>query len=93
MKVNKRGIVAAGVNVVAGLLCLPAFLAFGLTIFGTFLTRSGILSSIHAFGDGPVGMYFLGFLALVVLAGVALDRVLAQLPPLRGKIAVSRPRP
>lgn len=43
-------------------------LAFSLTIFGTFLTRSGILSSIHAFSSGPVGMFFLGFLALV-LAG------------------------
>jgi cytochrome c-type biogenesis protein CcmF len=43
-------------------------LAFALTIFGTFLTRSGILSSIHAFGSGPVGMIFLGFLGVVVLA-------------------------
>lgn len=42
-------------------------LAFALTIFGTFLTRSGILSSIHAFSSGPVGMFFLGFLALIVL--------------------------
>jgi cytochrome c-type biogenesis protein CcmF len=30
-------------------------IAFSLTIFGTFLTRSGILSSIHAFSSGPVG--------------------------------------
>jgi len=42
-------------------------LAFALTIFGTFLTRSGIISSIHAFSSGPVGLFFLGFLALVVL--------------------------
>ena len=28
---------------------------FSLTILGTFLTRSGVLSSVHAFGDGPVG--------------------------------------
>jgi cytochrome c-type biogenesis protein CcmF len=42
-------------------------LAFALTIFGTFLTRSGILSSIHAFSSGPVGLFFLGFLAVVVL--------------------------
>lgn len=42
-------------------------LAFALTIFGTFLTRSGIISSIHAFGSGPVGILFLGFLAFVVL--------------------------
>ena len=28
---------------------------FALTILGTFLTRSGVLNSVHAFGDGPVG--------------------------------------
>ena len=33
-------------------------IAFSLTIFGTFLTRSGILSSIHAFSSGPVGGIF-----------------------------------
>jgi len=47
-------------------------IAFALTIFGTFLTRSGILSSIHAFSSGPVGMFFLGFLALVVLGSFGL---------------------
>ena len=35
---------------------------FSLTILGTFLTRSGVLSSVHAFGDGPVGAYLLGVL-------------------------------
>ncbi len=45
---------------------------FSLTIFGTFLTRSGILSSIHAFSSGPVGMYLLGFLAFVLLASFGL---------------------
>lgn len=43
-------------------------IAFSLTIFGTFLTRSGILSSIHAFSSGPVGIFFLAFLAFI-LAG------------------------
>jgi len=47
-------------------------LAFALTIFGTFLTRSGILSSIHAFSSGPVGILFLGFLALVVVGSFGL---------------------
>ncbi len=47
-------------------------LAFSLTLFGTFLTRSGILSSIHAFSSGPVGMFFLGFLAVVVLGSFGL---------------------
>ncbi len=58
-------------------------IAFSLTIFGTFLTRSGILSSIHAFSSGPVGMFFLGFLALVVLGSFGLlawraDRLRSQ---------------
>jgi cytochrome c-type biogenesis protein CcmF len=48
---------------------------FLLTILGTFLTRSGILSSVHAFAGGEIGYYFLGFLgvtlvfSLVLLAG------------------------
>ncbi len=41
-------------------------LTFSLVIFGTFLTRSGILGSVHAFADGPVGVMFLSFLALVL---------------------------
>jgi cytochrome c-type biogenesis protein CcmF len=43
-------------------------LTFSLTLFGTFLTRSGVVSSVHAFGDGPVGPVFLAFF-LVVMAG------------------------
>jgi cytochrome c-type biogenesis protein CcmF len=46
--------------------------AFSLTIFGTFLTRSGILSSIHAFSSGPVGGFFLGFLTLILLSSFGL---------------------
>ena len=51
---------------------LLIIIAFSLTIFGTFLTRSGILSSIHAFSSGPVGMYFLGFLAFVLISSLGL---------------------
>jgi len=43
-------------------------LTFSLTLFGTFLTRSGVVSSVHAFGDGPVGPVFLAFF-LAVMAG------------------------
>jgi cytochrome c-type biogenesis protein CcmF len=53
--------------------------AFSLTIFGTFLTRSGILSSIHAFSSGPVGGFFLGFLAFVLLASFGLVAYRADL--------------
>jgi cytochrome c-type biogenesis protein CcmF len=40
---------------------------FLLTILGTFLTRSGVISSVHAFGDGPIGAYFLGFIAITLV--------------------------
>jgi cytochrome c-type biogenesis protein CcmF len=45
---------------------------FALTILGTFLTRSGVLSSVHAFSEGPIGMYFLGFIAVVLIASFAI---------------------
>ncbi len=45
---------------------LLIILTFALTILGTFIIRSGIISSVHAFGDGPVGPYFLGFFIVVV---------------------------
>jgi cytochrome c-type biogenesis protein CcmF len=47
-------------------------LAFCLSIFGTFLTRSGVLNSIHSFTEGPLGAWFLGFLAFVAVASAAL---------------------
>jgi len=47
-------------------------LTFGLTIFGTFLTRSGIIGSVHSFTQGSIGAFFLGFLALVLLVSFSL---------------------
>jgi cytochrome c-type biogenesis protein CcmF len=47
-------------------------LAFALSLFGTFLTRSGILSSIHSFTQSSIGPWFLGFITLVVAAATAL---------------------
>jgi len=47
-------------------------LTFGLTLFGTFLTRSGILSSVHSFTQGTIGAFFLGFIALVLLVALGL---------------------
>jgi cytochrome c-type biogenesis protein CcmF len=47
-------------------------LTFSLTLFGTFLTRSGVIASVHAFSQGSIGVFFLSFLALVVLTGLAL---------------------
>lgn len=45
---------------------------FLLTILGTFLTRSGVLSSVHAFAQGTIGYYFLAFIALVLLFSLVL---------------------
>ena len=45
---------------------------FLLTILGTFLTRSGIVSSVHSFTTGTIGYYFLGFIAVVMVASLIL---------------------
>jgi cytochrome c-type biogenesis protein CcmF len=42
------------------------FTTFLLSIFGTFLTRSGIVSSVHAFAESSIGAWFVTFLALTV---------------------------
>ncbi|MCU1286588.1 MAG: cytochrome c assembly protein [Acidobacteriales bacterium] len=41
------------------------FITFLLSIFGTFLTRSGVVSSVHAFANSPIGSWFLTFLAII----------------------------
>ncbi len=45
---------------------------FSLTILGTFLTRSGVIESVHAFSDSDIGGLLLGFFGLVVVTGVGL---------------------
>ena len=46
---------------------LLAILAFSLSLLGTFIVRSGVLSSVHAFATDPArGLFILGFLAIVV---------------------------
>lgn len=47
-------------------------LTFLLSVFGTFITRSGVISSVHAFADGGIGGYFLGFLGLMLVLSVGL---------------------
>jgi cytochrome c-type biogenesis protein CcmF len=47
-------------------------LTFLLTLFGTFLTRSGLLWSVHSFASGPLGAYFLGFIGIVLSISLAL---------------------
>ncbi len=43
------------------------FCTFMLCILGTFLTRSGVVSSVHAFANSKIGNWFVGFMAIVVL--------------------------
>jgi cytochrome c-type biogenesis protein CcmF len=45
---------------------------FLLTVFGTFLTRSGILSSVHAFPNTGIGPYFITFLLAAAILAVVL---------------------
>lgn len=45
---------------------------FSLTILGTFLTRSGVINSVHAFSEGDVGPWLLAFFSIVVIAAIVL---------------------
>src|SRR5439155_225872 len=61
---------------------------FSLTILGTFLTRSGVLESVHSFTESPIGPWILTFFGLVVFTSVGLiawrgDRHVGR-RPLRG---------
>ena len=56
-------------------------LTFVLTIFGTFLTRSGVISSVHSFTQSGLGPYFLTFLAFILLVSIGL--LLYRLPDLK----------
>ncbi len=51
---------------------------FALTILGTFLTRSGVIASVHAFSQSTVGPLLLLFLALIVVGSLALFAVRAS---------------
>jgi cytochrome c-type biogenesis protein CcmF len=56
---------------------------FALSILGTFLTRSGVVNSIHSFVQSPVGPALLGFLAVVLAFSTAL--LMWRLPVLRSE--------
>jgi cytochrome c-type biogenesis protein CcmF len=61
-------------------------LTFVLTIFGTFLTRSGVISSVHSFTQSGLGPFFIGFLLFVI--AVAAGLVVYRLPELRTSATV-----
>jgi cytochrome c-type biogenesis protein CcmF len=56
-------------------------LTFLLTIFGTFITRSGLISSVHSFAQSPIGFHFATF--LVVCLVVSFGLVIYRLPRLK----------
>ena len=56
-------------------------LTFFMTIFGTFLTRAGLIASVHAFAQSSIGIYFVYFLACIVV--VTFTLVLYRWPELR----------
>jgi cytochrome c-type biogenesis protein CcmF len=58
-------------------------LAFCLALFGTFLTRSGVLNSIHSFAESSIGAWLLG--AVCVSAGASIALILARLDVLRAR--------
>jgi cytochrome c-type biogenesis protein CcmF len=51
---------------------LLIILTYDLVIFGTFLTRSGVLSSVHAFAQSAIGPLFFGFITFTLITSVAL---------------------
>ncbi len=58
-------------------------LAFCLSLFGTFLTRSGVINSIHSFTQSSIGPWFLAFICIAVAFSVGL--ILFRLPLLRAR--------
>jgi cytochrome c-type biogenesis protein CcmF len=64
-------------------------LAFELSILGTFLTRSGVINSIHSFAKSSIGAWFLFFLVTSALFSTAL--ILWRLPLLRAKTKLESP--
>jgi cytochrome c-type biogenesis protein CcmF len=62
---------------------LLIMVAFFLSIFGTFVVRSGILASVHAFALSEIGPFFLTFLGLAIVGSLAL--FFWRLPRLRSE--------
>ncbi len=60
-----------------------AIAGFFMTFFGTFLTRSGVVSSVHSFAESPIGPNYLMYLAALMLISVTIYAIRAPsiLPP------------
>jgi cytochrome c-type biogenesis protein CcmF len=68
---------------------LLVILAFSLSLFGTFLTRSGVVNSIHSFTQSSIGPWFLAFIAIVVAASLVV--LFSRLPLLRSPTRLESP--
>ena len=64
-------------------------LAFELSVFGTFLTRSGVINSIHSFAKSSIGAWFLAFVVITALFSLFL--ILWRLPLLRARTKLESP--
>ncbi len=66
--------------------------SFALTILGTFLTRSGVITSVHSFTESAISPLLLGFFVVVVVVGLGLFALRAHLVAVPGSVdrAVSR---
>jgi cytochrome c-type biogenesis protein CcmF len=61
------------------LICMTFFL----TIFGTFLTRSGLIASVHSFAQSGIGIFFIYYMGFLIAACTAL--IVYRLPRLRSE--------
>src|SRR5574342_1410580 len=62
---------------------LLIILTYDLVIFGTFLTRSGVLSSVHAFAQSAIGPLFFAFIGITFITSISL--LIKRWPELRGE--------
>jgi len=58
-------------------------ITFSLVIFGTFMTRSGVMSSVHSFATSSLGPLFLGFVFFILIGSFAL--LMYRIPILKSK--------
>ncbi|MFX0540521.1 heme lyase CcmF/NrfE family subunit [Roseovarius sp. S4756] len=69
---------------------LLAIIAFGFSMIGAFITRSGVLTSVHAFANDPErGMFLLGITALFMMGGLTMFAARAGAMQARGVFALS----
>jgi cytochrome c-type biogenesis protein CcmF len=64
-------------------------LTFSLTLLGTFLTRSGVLNSVHSFTQSAIGPWFVGAIAVTLIA--ALSLLVWRLPDLADRRSPGAP--